>query len=137
MLRCTIRAARSIEVAATPRRTRAPASSAVDRVADEHRVEVGVADRVLRDEHPVVRLDVLAGDDRELDVAGPHGGQQLLDEACADGSVADEDDPECGHAGTPASARRVTRTTLVLNSGIDEIGSTASEVSRFAACASP
>ena len=108
-----------------------------DRVADEHRVEIGVADRVLRDEHPVVRLDVLAGDDRELDVAGPHGGQQLLDEACADGSVADEDDPECGHAGTPASARRVTRTTLVLNSGIDEIGSTASEVSRFAACASP
>ena len=106
-------------------------------VADDHRVELGVADRVLRDQHAVVRLDVLAGDDGELDGAGSHGGQQLLDEAGADGSVADEDDPECGHARTPASARRVTRTTLVLNSGIDEIGSTASEVSRFAACSSP
>ena len=132
--RCTMRAARSIEVAATPRSTRAPASSAVVAVADEHRVEVGVADRVLGDEHPVVRLDVLAGDDGERDGAAPHGGQQLLDEAGADGSVADEDDPECGSCGDSGSpTRRVTRTTLVLNSGIDEIGSTASQVSRFAA----
>ena len=106
-------------------------------VADDHGVEFGVADRVLRHQHAVVRLDVLAGDDGELDGAASHGGQQLLDEAGADGSVADEDDPECGHARTPASTRRVTRTTLVLNSGIDEIGSTASEVSRFAACSSP
>ena len=114
-----------------------------DAVADDHGVELGVADRVLRHEHAVVRLDVLAGDDGELDGAGPHGGQQLLDEACADGSVADEDDPECAHAGTPASTRRAraaireTRTTLVLNSGIAETGSTASDVSRFAACSSP
>ena len=109
-----------------------------DAVADEHRIELGVADGVLGHEHAVVRLDVFAGDDGQRDRARRDRWQQLLDEAGADRAVADEDDPEgSAHTRTPASTRRLARTTLVLNSGIDDTGSTASLVRRFAACSSP
>ena len=75
---------------ATPVSSRTPAALEVGAIGDGQRVELGVADGVLGDQHAVVGVDGLGSDDGELDPPVAHGGEQVLGEACADRPVADE-----------------------------------------------
>ena len=94
-------------------------------------------DGVLGDENAVVRLGVLAPDDRQRDPPVPDRGQEFLGESGPDGAEADEHDPLCARAiRAPPRRRRATVTAAVLKSGIPDIGSVASWVSRLAESAS-
>ena len=102
-------------------------------IGDGQRAALHRTDGVLGHQHAVVGIALLRADHGELDVPRAYGGDEVLGEACADRSVADHEHAErgFGHA-TFASSTRRTRTAPVLNSGIADTGSTASEVSTLA-----
>lgn len=87
----------------------------------------------LAEQHPVVGPAVLAAELVDLEPRGRVEFQQIGRESRADHPVADHDEP--GHALLPAGlaepSAALTSTAHTLTSGIPEIGSAASLVTRF------
>src|SRR5690606_8718382 len=92
----------------------------------------GAGDHVA-EKHPVVGLAGLVAEHGDEMVPVPVGGGEVLDEAGPDHPVPDDDDVAHEVTSCAMGDRRVgeagrTSTAQTLNSGIDEIGSTASLV---------